>query len=319
MPRLVHLAPERLTRRIDRAGLRGQRCTVFVDGVAHELAEALFAMPVVPDFAVTHQWLRELRRWGRGKLVAVYFSIPADEPVYAGRYNSEKLHGQARKMIPVVLQKPFGAELVVPRRVARRDIHAIARIRQDIGWVETPDTPHKFDCVCAACLPSGSARLKRRIRRAYQAALLSARSAGSPDEALQALGALYLPLERAADHLAPEPLFSFSKHADPRIRASAVESLRYFRSSLVEQRLADCLADPHVSSTAVDSLVDCAGPERALGHVQRLAPELLLTLVEALRYRSGQAAIRVLNTLAASSESEISLAAISALAEDEPE
>src|SRR6478735_5151925 len=203
MPRLVHLAPERLVRRIERAGLRGGSSVVVADGVTHKIVEGVFAMPVVPDFAVTHQWLRELRRWGRGRMVAVHFSIPAEEPVYVGRYNSEKSYGPARRMIPIILHKPFGAEVLVPRSIPIRDVIAILRIRQDVGWVENPDTPHKFDCVCVACLPSGSPRLKRRIRRAYQAALASAKAAQSSDELLQFLNSLYLPLERAAAHLPP--------------------------------------------------------------------------------------------------------------------
>lgn len=193
-------------------------------------------------------------------MVAVHFSIPSDEPVYAGRYNSDKVLGPARKMIPLILQKPLGAELIVARKVARRDIHAIAQIRQDVGWVENPDTPHKYDCVCVACLPSGTARLKRRIRRAYQAAIAAARTAPSLDETLRCLAAVDLPLERAAAHLPPEPLLAFAKHADARIRACALQNLRYFHSALIQQLLIDCLRDLETSAVALESLVDVAGP-----------------------------------------------------------
>ncbi len=316
MPRLVHLAPERLVRRIERAGLRGSTCVVLVDGVTYKIEEGVFAMPVVPDFSVTHQWLRELRRWGRGRMVAVHFSIPAEEPVYVGRYSAEKSYGPARKMIPALLQKPLGAELLVPRRIASRDVVEISRVRQDVGWVETPDTPHKFDCVCVACLPSGTARLKRRIRRAYQAAIAGAKAAQSSDAVLESLSALYLPLERAAAHLPPEPLLLFTRHVDARVRSSAIQSLGAFHSPLVESRLAECLVDGEVSSTAVESLVDCGGPQRAFERVRSLAPHLLLHLVETLRYHSGHTAMDVLNALAASPDPELSQAARSALEED---
>lgn len=70
MPRLVHLAPERLARRIDRSGLRGAPWEIEVDGVARNVAEVVFAMPVVrislslisgcENFVVgaTIEWLR---------------------------------------------------------------------------------------------------------------------------------------------------------------------------------------------------------------------------------------------------------------------
>jgi hypothetical protein len=38
----------------------------------------------------------------------VHFNIPSDEPVYVGRYGKQKKAGTARKIIPVLLQKPFG-------------------------------------------------------------------------------------------------------------------------------------------------------------------------------------------------------------------
>jgi hypothetical protein len=121
VPRLVHLASEKVARRIERSGLRGNACWVNVDGVRHDVPEAVYAMPVVADISITYQWLRELRRRGHGKLVAVHFAVPGEERVYVGRYGPDKKVGPARKMIRVLLQQPLGAEVLVPRRIPIRE------------------------------------------------------------------------------------------------------------------------------------------------------------------------------------------------------
>lgn len=44
-------------------------------------------MPVVRNFYVSHQWLREFKRRGEGPIAGVYFRIPDDEVVSIGHYN----------------------------------------------------------------------------------------------------------------------------------------------------------------------------------------------------------------------------------------
>jgi hypothetical protein len=202
--------------------LRGVKCRFVVEGATHEIDEGVFAMPVLPDFLVTHQWLRELRRWHRERLVAIYFSISSDEAVYAGRYGREKRHGVIGELLPAIVRQPEGAEVVIPRRILRREIHKIASLRQDIGWVENPDTSDKYDCVCPACLPPGVPRIKRRLRRAYAAALTAARNASNAEDALRALQGTELPLMRARGALPSGPLLAFSAHPDVRLRSTAI-------------------------------------------------------------------------------------------------
>jgi hypothetical protein len=316
VPRLVHLAPERLTRRIERSGLRGTACSVTVDGVAHEVHEAIYAMPVVPDISTTYQWTRELRQWGRGRLVAVHFTIPSGELVYVGRYGSEKRAGTAGKMIPVLLQTPLGSEVLVPRSVGKAEITRISHIRQDIGWVENPDTTHKFDCVCIACLPSGTARLHRRIRRAYEAGIAKARASATPEQVVDSLRNLYLPLERGAKWLRPEPLLTLASHPEVQVRKCAIDNLRYLKGPRIENRLVESLADPETSSPALESLLSCAGPAATHAHVVRVAPHLMTDLAEALRYCAGTAAREVLALLSHSLDSQTSRTAREALDDD---
>jgi hypothetical protein len=71
MPLLVHLAPKKNVGAIRRSGIKSRR---RIDG-------ATFAMPVLKNFIVTHQWMRELRRRGQRSFCGVYFRIPDDEIV----------------------------------------------------------------------------------------------------------------------------------------------------------------------------------------------------------------------------------------------
>jgi hypothetical protein len=65
MPMLVHIASEKDIGSIRCAGLR----------VPKE-RNGVYAMPVLKNFMVGHQWLRELKRNGGRTLCAVHFRIP---------------------------------------------------------------------------------------------------------------------------------------------------------------------------------------------------------------------------------------------------
>lgn len=54
-------------------------------------ARGVFAVPVVPNYATTHQWARELKRSGVRTLICVQFKIPNNESVFIGKFNGEKL------------------------------------------------------------------------------------------------------------------------------------------------------------------------------------------------------------------------------------
>jgi hypothetical protein len=51
----------------------------------------VFAVPVLPNFTITHQWARELKRRGVRTLICVQFRVPNDELVLVGKYLGEHL------------------------------------------------------------------------------------------------------------------------------------------------------------------------------------------------------------------------------------
>ncbi|MFZ5893846.1 MAG: hypothetical protein ACOY0T_22485 [Myxococcota bacterium] len=163
------------------------------------------------------------------------------------------------------------------------------------------------------------ARLKRRLRRAFDANVSAARKAASPEEAVRELGQLAVSLERAGRDLSPRSLISLSNHPEHSVRVAAVSNLGYFRGELVLDRLLECLVDPELSWPALDSMLQSLGPEKTLQHVQQVAPNLQLRLVGLLRYSSHQAALRTLRTIAEAGDCPEAIAARKALTDEDDE
>ena len=159
----VHLAPEKLARSIERRGIRPAR----VDG---ETLPGIYAMPVLPAFHVSHQWLRELKRSGQRTLVGVYFRIPDDEPVLFGHYGSEPVRVTAAEAAGLLMESedPAGFEVMVERPVPPGEIHAVHHLPQLVGWRYSPQAKGRKPCGCPACVPRGEIR-GRRLRERYEA------------------------------------------------------------------------------------------------------------------------------------------------------
>src|SRR3954447_21613731 len=88
MPSFVHIADERDGAAILRTGLKVPR--LRVRSSRSDYPVGVFALPVVPNFLLSHQWVRELKRRGHRTAVGVYFRAPAPEAVWAGLYNQPK-------------------------------------------------------------------------------------------------------------------------------------------------------------------------------------------------------------------------------------
>jgi hypothetical protein len=265
MPRLVHLARESTRRSIARAGIRGAAATVPVGaqrGV--RLDRAVYAMPVLPDFSTTFQWLRELRRWHGERMIAVHFTLPKDSEVWVGRY------GGPHRLAPVgaasrwVAEHPLGAEVIVPRSISTGEIRAVRETTQLVGWTETPE-PSTWECLCQQCLPPGMPKTMRRVRAAYDRAIAAARAAESADAVREALFRVSTPLERARGRLPPAPLLAFARHPHPNVRKLVAACLADVRWKDAEATLLALLGDPDflVQCAAADALVHGFGVARA--------------------------------------------------------
>lgn len=154
MTTLVHIADAKLAARITRAGLTPGKATRVV-----------YFMPVLRDHFISHQWLRELKRSGVRTLVGVYFKLPSEEVVWAGKYNEPHqpiaLGLAVRQLMDLV--DPLGYEMFIQRKITASEITSVRNLPQKIGWRYQPHAHGKKPCGCPACLPRGSYG-GRRIR-----------------------------------------------------------------------------------------------------------------------------------------------------------
>jgi hypothetical protein len=161
MATFVHLTSARLLRRIQRTGINPKAASFRVVGV--------FALPVTPNFMVTHQWTRELRTWGHGRIGAVYFRLPDDEPVKVGRYNRPHEDMTATQAVATIMRlgvDALGYEVIIPRSIPRGAIVRTRLISSRVGWRHFPGAHDRRPCGCPACLARGeynSRRLRERL------------------------------------------------------------------------------------------------------------------------------------------------------------
>ncbi len=163
MASFVHLAPEGAVVRIRESGIRRSR-TRFGSGV--------YAMPVLPSYYATHQWLRELKRKGHRVLVAVQFRLPDDEPVLASHYTRASVEMTAAEAVAMIAgaEDQQGYEVLVPRKILPGEIHAVRNVPQVVGWRYFPGAHGRRPCACRVCVPKGDyggAKLRRRFPDEY--------------------------------------------------------------------------------------------------------------------------------------------------------
>jgi len=162
MPMFVHLAPESRAALIRRNGIGRLR----KPSGAHP--GGVFAVPVTRNFYVSHQWLRELKRRGQGSIAGIYFRIGDGESVWVGHY------GQAHQEVTAAVaaatfsgsENREGWDVIIPRRIAAKEIHRIRSLPQVVGWRFAPTAKGQPPfCTCKYCTRGeyGAARLRARL------------------------------------------------------------------------------------------------------------------------------------------------------------
>jgi len=165
MARLVHITADTDAARIRRTGIRLRRLEFLVEGEKGFVC----AFPVLPSYTLTHQWGRELKRWGRHALAAVTFLIGDDEPVYVRHYREELLRMPAADASGLIhaMPDPRGYEILVPRRIEPREIAGVRTLPQAVGWRYYPGAKNNDyrACECPVCAPSGEVKARRYRER----------------------------------------------------------------------------------------------------------------------------------------------------------
>lgn len=159
MPLLVHLTSEKNVKSLMRAGIKQRLAGVY-------------CMPVLQDYFVSHQWLREMKRHHPGRLVAVYFRIDSQEPVGVGHYSAQPQQVTLAEAIKIIMAAPDpqGYQIIIPRSIIPAEIHKVRHLRQIVGWRYMPYAHGKPLCTCPSCIRRGQIK-GRKLREYYEDAL----------------------------------------------------------------------------------------------------------------------------------------------------
>jgi hypothetical protein len=161
----VHIADERDTSAIRRSGLSLPKARLQLEETETRKF-GVFALPVVQDFVLSHQWARELARSGHRSAVGVYFRVPDKQLVWAGLYNGLKhLCTAASAAAQLHERRILGYEVIVPRSIKASEITAV-RVVPAVGWRYYPPAKGKRPfCPCKFCTrgDSKSRRLRERL------------------------------------------------------------------------------------------------------------------------------------------------------------
>ncbi|GAA3851010.1 hypothetical protein GCM10022227_05270 [Streptomyces sedi] len=132
-------------------------------------ARGVYCFPVLPSYTLTHQWLRELARFGgRERLVAVHLRLDDGQEVRVGRYSGRRESVTASEAVRRIaaLEDPRGWEVFVPRAVRPREVHRVRAAPQVAGWRYWPEAHGVRPCTCDGCRVRGgygARRLRERL------------------------------------------------------------------------------------------------------------------------------------------------------------
>mgnify|MGYP001620145863 CR=1 FL=1 len=164
MTDFVHIADERDAAAIRRAGLTLPKARLKKTE-SDWYKYGIFAMPVVPNFVITHQWVRELKRSGFKTAIGIYFRIPDDQPVWHGLFGRLKTLATAAEAAAILARdETLGFETIIPRSIGANEIRAVRPLPQTLGWRYYPDAQKRgLFCRCRFCN-----RGKIRSRRLWE-------------------------------------------------------------------------------------------------------------------------------------------------------
>jgi hypothetical protein len=133
MATFVHLTDIRNSQKIMRNGIRPT--------MTKATGKVVYCVPVVSNFQITFQWLRELKREGYRTASAIQFKIADTEHVLVGRYRQPKSEMTAAQDVAFFqgADDARGYEVIIARGIKPKEITRIRSIPQLIGWRFYPE------------------------------------------------------------------------------------------------------------------------------------------------------------------------------------
>nr|WKN34110.1 HEAT repeat domain-containing protein [Tunicatimonas sp. TK19036] len=254
MPTLVHLADERDAKKILNAGIK-----------IGKGRNGIFFMPVIPDFYITHQWLRELKRRGVRTYIGVYFKLNSDKMVWAGKYyqqHSQITLGNAINEF-MNLEDKSGYEFIIERKIEPKEIRKIRHLPQIVGWRHMPDSHLKgLHCACPVCISPGdinSRKKREKIEptekvRSYNELLERLKTENNEDE----IDDIFWEIRRKKRRDDPEKLRFLIDKENTSILISLAIALAYYKhENAIKMLLELCIhEDAEVRQYSAESIIE---------------------------------------------------------------
>ncbi|EMO41748.1 hypothetical protein LEP1GSC186_1768 [Leptospira noguchii serovar Autumnalis str. ZUN142] len=232
----------------------------------------VFCMPVISDFWITHQWLREIKRFSKGPIIGIYFKIPDLEPVWSGNYNSELMFSTAIESTQLLLstENKLGFQIVLPRKVTKKEILKIKNLPQTVGWRYFPEAHSKVRCLCPACLPKGWPFANRLKENRYYSLISKFNQSQNEEEKISILGAIddLLSYDFRIDDY--EPLIRIFHSSSQKIKEQILEIFPKFQSEKLFKFVSNLLhSEKESTEVIVENLLKMKGKE-AVQHLNEL-------------------------------------------------
>lgn len=118
---------------------------------------AIFFMPVLNEYLISHQWARELKRFGVKNFIAVYFRLNNNEEIWFGKYSEEHKKMPLNTAIELFqeIEDKLGYEFFIEKKIESSEITKIRHISKPMGWRYEPSAHGKKPCGCPVCLQKG--------------------------------------------------------------------------------------------------------------------------------------------------------------------
>jgi hypothetical protein len=100
--------------------------------------------------------------------VGVYFRVRNAERVLVGHYNQAHQAMTAAEAVAAIAASDTaeGFQVIVPRKIAAREIHRVRRLPQVVGWRYFPKSHGRKPCGCPFC--QRGLYGARKLREAYE-------------------------------------------------------------------------------------------------------------------------------------------------------
>jgi hypothetical protein len=255
----VHLVPEKEVKSILRSGIK----TSEVYG--KEIKNGVFCMPLTQDYFATYQWLRELKRKGQNKFLAIHFKVPDNEEVLFGHYgnreDNKKVTASEAVKLMMESENKQGIEIIINRKIDKKEIVKTVHINNNVGWRYYPGSHARKLCKCTGCISTRDFKGKQLLKKEYfkYIHLLSV-STDSKTIISNLCGIREYICTNKKSYSKLEHFTPFLQHVDAKVREYAIEivhrSFDHFNSTnqMIHNMLQD--KDANVRYKAAETLIN---------------------------------------------------------------